>query len=96
MHRIDDGQTPLHQVSLCSEYQGHDYPHFAQLMLKHGADVNARDKDQETPLHSASCMSKLEVARVLLDHGANIHARNVQGQTPLHIVSRGILPLRKI
>jgi ankyrin repeat protein len=64
-------------------------------MLEHGADVNARDKDQATPLHSASFMSKLEVARVLLDHGANIHARNVQGQTPLHIVSQGIHSLAK-
>jgi ankyrin repeat protein len=87
----DNGQTPLHQVSLHSEYQEYGHNHFAKLMLEHGADVNAWDKDQETPLHSASFMSNLEVARVLLDHGANIHARNVHGQTPLHIVSQGIL-----
>jgi cytohesin len=94
----DNGQTPLHRVSLGSEYSlaERDYPHFSQLMLEHGADVNARDKDQATPLHSASFMSMLEVARVLLDHGANIHARNVHGQTPLHIVSQGILMFGEI
>jgi cytohesin len=58
-------------------------------MLEHGADVNARDKDQATPLHYSSYMSKLETPRVLLDHGANIHAKNVKGQTPLNIVSQG-------
>ena len=61
----------------------------AQLILERGADVNVRDKEQATPLHSASFMSNLETARVLLDHGANIHAKNILGQTPLHIVSQG-------
>ena len=59
-----------------------------ELMLERGADVNARDNDQATPLHSASYMSKLEATRVLLDNGANIHAKNIQGRTPLHIVSQ--------
>jgi ankyrin repeat protein len=96
------GQTPLHKVSSNSILQFQEEMHpmlqvhygparnLAQVMLERGADVNAQDKDQATPLHSASYMVRLRTARVLIDHGANIHAENVRGQTPLHIVSQGV------
>jgi ankyrin repeat protein len=36
----------------------------ARLLLERGADVNARQKDKFTPLHSAAFKGKLEIAQV--------------------------------
>jgi ankyrin repeat protein len=63
----------------------------ARLLLEHGVDVHARDKDHDTALHSAALRGRLEITRILLDHydGANANPENKQGETPLHLVSRG-------
>jgi ankyrin repeat protein len=51
--------------------------------------VNARRKDNWTPLHLASHCAKLEMARLLLDHGANANAEDNLLRTPLHHVTGG-------
>ncbi|KAJ7926134.1 ankyrin repeat-containing domain protein [Mycena leptocephala] len=48
----------------------------AQLLLKHGADVNARGGRHGNALQAASSRGHLDLARLLLEHGADI---NVQG-----------------
>ena len=60
----------------------------AKLLLEHGVDVNALDKDQATPLHLAAFHGRFEISQMLLDHGAKANAENVLGQTPLHLVSQ--------
>ena len=52
-----------------------------KLLLDHGADVNARNQNQETPLY---CARTEAMAKLLLDHGADVNARNDVQQTPLH------------
>ena len=48
------------------------------------ADVRARDKDGQTPLHAAAAFGNETHLSVVLEHGAEIDARNAHGRTPLH------------
>jgi ankyrin repeat protein len=82
------GETALHVVSR-GRYDSRDSVRVARLLLEHGVDVNAEDKDQSSPLHSACYSGKLEIARVLLHHSAKANAKNDRGETPLHQVSQG-------
>ena len=53
-----------------------------------GADVEARDDDDRTPLHNAAFDSESpSVVKALLDAGADPEARDVHGFTPLHVAA---------
>ena len=59
-----------------------------RFCLREGADVNARDDDNRTPLHSAVTRSgDLSVIAALLAGGADVNARDWAGLTPLHIAA---------
>ena len=72
-------RTPLHAAAM----EGHIDT--LSLLLKHGADVEARDVMDHTPLHhaSASPRGNLEAGRRLLDHGADINPRGFRNLTPV-------------
>ena len=57
---------------------------FVQLLLEHGADVNARQADDFTPLHEAAQNGLPDVTQWLLERGASINPRlSSSGKTPL-------------
>jgi ankyrin repeat protein len=68
-------------------YNEDDVLNHARLLLEHGAEVNRRDKDNQTPLHLAMGRERFKLARILLEHGADANAENNNGKTPLHILS---------
>jgi len=73
----DGGLTPLHLAVL------HCHTNVVALLLKDGADVNRKGKDNETPLHLAAQEGCIDAASMLLEKGANVNPHDHQGRTPL-------------
>jgi ankyrin repeat protein len=72
------GSTPLHHAA------GFGSVATMKLLLSKGADVQAKNMRQSTPLHwSVADETK---TRLLLDHGAAVNERQVDGRTPLYNV----------
>jgi ankyrin repeat protein len=53
-------------------------------LIEEGADVNARDEDDFTPLHVAAEYGHTDVAALLIEWGADVNAQDDMGWTPLH------------
>jgi ankyrin repeat protein len=73
-----DGQGVLHLVA----ERGCPGPLFAALRSA-GADVNAKDKQGNTPLMMACQAGNFELATMLKDAGADVSVANEQGECPL-------------
>ena len=63
-------------------------PAIAELLLQHGADVDARREDGHTPLQIAAGSGSITAVELLLQHGADVNARTESGRTPLYIALR--------
>ena len=56
------------------------------LLLKHGAEPNARNGRGETPLEQAISVARpwaAEAVKLLVDHGADVNAKDSKGLPPL-------------
>ena len=53
-------------------------------LIEKGAAIDARNSDQNTPLHEACHNGHLEVAMALIEKGADVYARDIDQNTPLH------------
>ncbi len=72
------GNTPLRDAC----YKG--YLELTATLLLAGADINARNSDNWTPLHYASSIGHLDIVRLLLEWGGvELNARDSDGTTPL-------------
>ncbi|WP_202839741.1 ankyrin repeat domain-containing protein [Luteimonas saliphila] len=66
-----------------------DDPAGVQLLLRHKAKVDARDREGRTALHVAAFQGHAEVVAALLDAGADVHARDARESTALLEAARG-------
>ncbi|CAF1195201.1 unnamed protein product [Adineta ricciae] len=59
----------------------------AELLIEHGAQINACDLWQYTPIHEAASKSRVDVCTLLLSHGADPTLANCHGKTALDIAA---------
>lgn len=72
-----DGWTLLHLAA------NDEQPVLAELLLSYGADVNAYEPCDGTPLHGAAASGNVDIVRALLERGAVTNMRDGRGMTPL-------------
>ncbi|KAJ2995586.1 hypothetical protein NUW58_g1229 [Xylaria curta] len=79
---MPDGRiAPLHLA-----VRGHEA--IAKHLLEHGANIEARDPLQSTPLFIAALEGKLAMCQVLVDAGADINACAVSGDSVVSIAAK--------
>jgi serine/threonine-protein phosphatase 6 regulatory ankyrin repeat subunit A len=54
------------------------------VLLRHQADVNARDKNWQTPLHVAAANNAVKCAELLIPLLNNVNVSDRFGRTSLH------------
>ena len=69
------GYTCLHQAALS------DQPEIISLLISHGADVNAQDDEELSPLHVAARDGYGECVMLLVKAGANVRMVNCEKKT---------------
>jgi ankyrin repeat protein len=90
----DDAGTSLHAAAF------NMHPRVTQVLLAHGAKVDARDENGRTPLWHAAFekgQRSLDVARALIAAGADPNAADQEGETPLiRAALEGNAPMTKL
>lgn len=54
------------------------------MLIKHSADVNARDKNWQTPLHVAAANKAVKCAEVIIPLLSSVNVSDRGGRTALH------------
>ncbi len=83
------GVTPLHYATRWGRKE------IAELLIAKGADVNAKAKYGDTPLHGAIYANgtyleetgRKEMIELLIAKGADVNAKDEGGKTPLHFAT---------
>lgn len=83
------GVSPLHFV--CNNYKSDKLLEVMELLIKMGADVNAKDGNNNNILHriSRDHMSNdfIKMLNLLIRGGVDVNAKNISNLTALHLVS---------
>jgi len=75
--RDGNGYTALHWAAYSGEFGA------AQVLVDHGAEIEAVDNARMTPLLVAASYDQVSVVAYLVSRGANVSARDNAGWTPL-------------
>lgn len=73
------GRTFLHHLASYFDFD----EQAAEMLLSHGANIEAKDNGGRTPLHTAAYYSLFKAVHFLLSRGASINAKDERKETPL-------------
>jgi cytohesin len=57
----------------------------AEVLIAHGADINAKDKWDYQPIHWAAYHDRADVVELLISKGADVNAKTSLDKTPLQL-----------
>jgi len=77
-----EGDTPLHHAARTGSHA------IVDMLLKHGADINARNSGGQTATHSAAASGVDLVLAALIEHGADANVLDDGGMSPAHIAAQ--------
>lgn len=80
------GYTPLHTAASVNHIE------MVKLLIRHGANINSKDKADNSPLHLAIYNGHGKLAKLLIESGAYIHSRNYNGNLPIQMAAHAGLP----
>lgn len=80
------GQTPLHLLANSSPIEPHNADRTIDLLCKHGAQINAQDANNATPLWDAASCGWTNIFKSLLDHHADPVLSGPNGETVVHAI----------
>ncbi|EAL68440.1 ankyrin repeat-containing protein [Dictyostelium discoideum AX4] len=84
----EDKNSALHYF--CQKFRSPNCQEPFSIFLKKGVNVNAQNKNGETPLHKSIFNNtvRLLMVNMLLDAGAEVNVLNSRGESPLHFAVR--------
>lgn len=88
LHMVKDGKYPLHLAASAGLQR------LVEVMIAQGADVNAQDPAQNTPLHDACRAYMADVALILVQKGADVARVNHEIDEETKIVRPGTYAFR--
>ena len=84
-----DASNPDSGASLLTVAVFIGHTDMVEMLLNAGADVNQRNRDQGTALHSAAFVGRAKEVAVLLRAGADADSLDANGQTPKDLLKTG-------
>ena len=79
--------TPLHYLCLGND-NAEARVECVHMLIEAGADINASNVVQQTPLYYAARYSNADVVAALIKAGADVNRGDADGETPLHVACR--------
>ena len=76
-----DAQCNYGTALMAASFKG--YTSIVELLIKHGANINATDLNGVTALHYAVRFTNFEMVKLLVEHKADVHVKDSKGLSPL-------------
>lgn len=85
-------QTALHRACYNTNLKDEEKTaRIINILLKHGANINARDEAGMTPLHLSTCViTSMKASEIILAYGADINIENYYGDRPIDELDKQI------
>ncbi len=58
------------------------------LLLSNGAEISAKNNDEDTPLHMPLMNRYTEIAKDLIKAGSELNTKDDDAYTPLHLIAK--------